>query len=280
MAQATIGERLQQARQQLGLSLLDVSEELNIKKEILGAFEANEFSVELPEVYARGFFISYVRLLNLNISEFLAEYETVTGTTKRTGFTSLGHLKYESGEETPRVSESTQDIQSTSWKRLVIILHTAFRNRYLWLCTIAICATFLFLSGCRSRKKSHISSTEITPLAINEVESIPALMEESVIHVTPFESFTHHNEVNVPQTTIPQKNVTLVASGPVRVFVRTEHDKKQVFSGTLDAGARQSLIKESALQVSFSEGNYLIIECSDGISVRPQTSGRGWIRIP
>ena len=71
--QSTLGERLQQARQQSGWSLEDVSEKLNISKEILAGFEANEFAVKLPEIYARGFFIAYVKLLNLNPSALLAE---------------------------------------------------------------------------------------------------------------------------------------------------------------------------------------------------------------
>ena len=150
---------------------------------------------------------------------------------------------------------------------------------------------------------------------VNEVEIIPALTEESATVVTrtepsmflsqrtdvgsssktvvndsprsvaedlqPTSTLTlSKSETDMSTGVIASESITLVASAPVQVFVRTERDKKRVFFGTLEAGARQSVAKEAALQVSFSEGGNLIIERSDGTAIRPQTSGRGWIRIP
>ena len=314
--QSTLGERLQQARQQSGWSLEDVSGKLNISKEILAGFEAGEFSVKLPEIYTRGFFIAYVKLLNLNTSALLAEYETLRGTSKKTGFPSLGHLQFETGEET--VQKDTQALPEApmnSPKRLKVDFRAALRNRY-FIFFAVIGAILLFLFGCRSRKKTPSVDTEsVTSSVVNEVEIIPALTEESATVVTrtkplmfppqgtdvgsssktvvddsprwvaddlrptvarvPSESVT-----DMPIEAGAPESVTLVASAPVQVFVRTERDKKRVFFGTLEAGARQSVPKEAALQVSFSEGGNLIIEHSDGTAIRPQTSGRGWIRIP
>ena len=147
--QSTLGERLQQARQQSGWSLEDVSGKLNISKEILAGFEANEFSVKLPEIYARGFFIAYVKLLNLNTSALLAEYETLTDTSKKAGFPSLGRLQFETGEET--VQEDTQALPEAPThpsKRLKVDFRAALRNRY-FICIAVIGAILLFLFGCR-----------------------------------------------------------------------------------------------------------------------------------
>ena len=315
MMQSTLGERLQQARQQSGWSLEDVSGKLNISKEILAGFEAGEFSVKLPEIYARGFFIAYVKLLNLNTSAFLAEYETLTGTSKKTGFPSLGRLQFETGEET--VQEDTQALPEAPKhpsKRLKIDFRAVFRNRY-FVCVAVIGAILLLLFGCRSRKKTPSADTEAMPSVVNEVEIIPALTEESATVVTRTESsmfLSQETGVGASSNTVVDdsprwvaeglrptaarvasesvtdmpieagapESITLVASAPVQVFVRTERDKKRVFFGTLEAGARQSISKEAALQVSFSEGGNLIIKRSDGTAIRPQTSGRGWIRIP
>ena len=313
--QSTLGERLQQARQQSGWSLEDVSGKLNISKEILAGFEAGEFSVKLPEIYARGFFIAYVKLLNLNISAFLAEYETLRGTSKKTGFPSLGHLQFETGEEA--VQKDTQALPEApmnSPKRLKVDFRAALRNRY-FIFFAVIGAILLLLFGCRSRKKTPSADTEAVPSVVNEVEIIPALTEESATVVTrteplmfppqgtdvgsssktvvddsprwvaddlqPTSTLTlSKSETDMSTGVIVSESITLVASAPVQVFVRTERDKKRVFFGTLEAGARQSVPKEAALQVSFSEGGNLIIERSDGTAIRPQTSGRGWIRIP
>ena len=306
---------MQQARQQSGWSLEDVSGKLNISKEILAGFEAGEFSVKLPEIYARGFFIAYVKLLNLNTSAFLAEYETLTGTSKKTGFPSLGRLQFETGEET--VQEDTQALPEAPKhpsKRLKIDFRAVFRNRY-FVCVAVIGAILLLLFGCRSRKKTPSADTEAMPSVVNEVEIIPALTEESATVVTRTESsmfLSQETGVGASSNTVVDdsprwvaeglrptaarvasesvtdmpieagapESITLVASAPVQVFVRTERDKKRVFFGTLEAGARQSISKEAALQVSFSEGGNLIIKRSDGTAIRPQTSGRGWIRIP
>ena len=313
--QSTLGERLQQARQQLGWSLEDVSGKLNISKEILAGFEAGEFSVKLPEIYARGFFIAYVKLLNLNVSAFLAEYETLRGTSKKTGFPSLGCLQFETGEE--KVQEDTQALPEAPThppKRLKVDFRAALHNRY-FISVAVIGAIFLLLFGCRSRKKTHSDDTETMPSVVNEVEIIPALTEESATVVTRTESSMFlpqeadvgastktvidyspkgvaddlrpttdrapsDSATDMPIERVSPESITLVASAPVQVFVRTEQDKKRVFFGTLEAGARQSVPKEAALQVSFSEGGNLIIERSDGTAIRPQTSGRGWIRIP
>ena len=313
--QSTLGERLQQARQQSGWSLEDVSSKLNISKEILAGFEAGEFSVKLPEIYARGFFIAYVKLLNLNTSALLAEYETLTGTSKKTGFPSLGRLQFETGEETVR--EDTQALPEAPMhppKRLKVDFRAVFRHKYFVPVAIAG-AILLLLFGCRSRKKPPSADTEATSSVVNEVEIIPALTEESTTVVTRAEPsmfltqgggigisdkavddgsrglvaddlqtttarVLSKSETDMPMGVITSETITLVASAPVQVFVRTEQDKKRVFFGTLEAGARQSVPKEAALQVSFSEGGNLIIERSDGTAIRPQTSGRGWIRIP
>ncbi|MBR1843812.1 MAG: helix-turn-helix domain-containing protein, partial [Opitutales bacterium] len=298
-----------------GWSLEDVSGKLNISKEILAGFEAGEFSVKLPEIYARGFFIAYVKLLNLNTSTLLAEYETLRGASKKTGFPSLGRLQFETGEETVQDTKVLPETSENPPKRLKVDFRTALRNRY-FIFFAVIGAILLLLFGCRSRKKTPSVDTEnVTSSVVNEVEIIPALTEESATVVTRAEPSMFltqgggigisdkavddgsrglvaddlqtttvrtllKSETDMPMGVISSETVTLVASAPVQVFVRTERDKKRVFFGTLEAGARQSVPKEAALQVSFSEGGNLIIERSDGTAIRPQTSGRGWIRIP
>ena len=305
---------MQQARQQSGWSLEDVSGKLNISKEILAGFEAGEFSVKLPEIYARGFFIAYVKLLNLNTSAFLAEYETLRGTSKKTGFPSLGRLQFETGEETVQDTEVLPGTSENPPKRLKVDFRAALRNRY-FISFAVIGAILLLLFGCRSRKKTPSIDTEAVPSVVNEVEIIPALTEESATVVTRTEpsmflpqetgvgastktvinhsprwiaddlrptstSALSKSETDIPTDMTSSETITLVASGTVQVFVRTERDKKRIFFGTLEAGAQQPIPKEAALQVSFSEGGNLIIERSDGTAIRPQTSGRGWIRIP
>ena len=71
----------------------------------------------------------------------------------------------------------------------------------------------------------------------------------------------------------------MVALDTVQVFVRQEKDKKRLFAGTLNKDERRPISKEDVLQISYSEGNNLLIERSDGSTIRPQKPGRGWTKV-
>ena len=63
----TLGERLQEARQRLGVTLREAAEFTKIRTDYLQAMEANQFeSIPLAEVYKRGFVKVYARYLRLD----------------------------------------------------------------------------------------------------------------------------------------------------------------------------------------------------------------------
>ena len=61
--------------------------------------------------------------------------------------------------------------------------------------------------------------------------------------------------------------------------MKTEKDKKRLFAGTLNKDERRPIAKEDVLQISYSEGNNLLIERADGSTIRPQKPGRGWTKV-
>jgi len=249
--QQTIGERLQQARQRLGLSLDEVAEKLKIRKDLLLKFETNEFTMNLPMVYVRGFFRSYVKFLKLNESSFLAEYSGIVGDQERPF--SLGHLRIESPEVEVNSSEpqiAEMDAKESSAKFVKPIFQFVY---FKWLIGLII---LLLLGGIISLfwPKSKVDSVGIKVNAAEE-----KIFDDAVVDL--------------------YEEITLVALDTVQVFVRQEGNKRRLFSGTLNRGERRSIVKEDVLQISFSEGNNLLIERSNGTPVRPQKSGRGWIRL-
>ena len=138
--QQSIGERLQQARQRLGLSIDEVSEKLKIRTDILLNFEANEFVSKLPSVYARGFFRSYVKFLKLNEASMWEEYSNIVGSDKTTANLTLGHLQIENSEEKikdgePQITEL--DTQENSAKFVKPVLQFVY---FKWLigCIVAL----------------------------------------------------------------------------------------------------------------------------------------------
>lgn len=250
--QQSIGERLQQARQRLGLSLDEISEKLKIKKDILLNFEANKFTSKLPNVYTRGFFRSYVKFLKLNEASMWEEYAAVVGTDKSIENLTLGHLQIENSEakiqdEEPQITEL--DAQENSAKFVKPVLQFVY---FKWLigCTLAL--LLLLIICCSLPKKSKTVTAE------------NAIGSDEIFNTTQTPAY---------------EEITLVALDTVQVFVRQENDKKRLFSGTLEKNERRAIAKEDVLQISFSDGDHLLIERSDGSSIRPQKPGRGWIRL-
>lgn len=250
--QQSIGERLQQARQRLGLSLDEVSEKLKIRKDILLNFEANEFVSKLPSIYARGFFRAYVKFLKLNEASMWEEYSTIVGTDKITTNLTLGHLQIENSESKisdsePQITEL--DTQENSAKFVKPILQFVY---FKWVIGFILALILLLIVSCSLPKKNKevVSKTVVTTDEIFDTLDTPSYEE-----------------------------ITLVALDTVQVFVRQENDKKRLFSGTLEKNERRSIAKEDILQISFSEGNRLVIERSNGSTIRPQKQGRGWIRL-
>jgi cytoskeletal protein RodZ len=81
----TIGERLEDARKQKGISIRESAESTKIRGEYLQKFENNQFDLGLSEIYVRGFLRTYSNFLKLPPDRILNDYA------------SLGH-----GELSPR----------------------------------------------------------------------------------------------------------------------------------------------------------------------------------
>lgn len=252
--QQTIGERLQQARQRIGLSLDEVSDKLKIRKDWFIKVEANEFDSKLPSVYAKGFLRSYVRFLKLNENAILSEYEAIHNDEQASNRISLGHLRIESLEEkmdTTGPQISNLDLQESSAKYVKPIFQFVYFKKLIWIVAISFFLGIVYLM------LNHFKKEENTVTTSWERESL-----------------------YVPVSKEPKyEEITLVALDTVQVFVRQEKDKKRLFAGTLNKDERRPISKEDVLQISYSEGNNLLIERSDGSTIRPQKPGRGWTKV-
>lgn len=70
-----LGELLKEARQNKGVSLEEIEEELKIRKKYLQALEEEDFSIMPAEVYVRGFLRNYAIYLGLEPEEVRALYK-------------------------------------------------------------------------------------------------------------------------------------------------------------------------------------------------------------
>ena len=75
----TLGEKLAEARMKKGISIQEASEKTKIRVSFLEAFEQNNFEIDLPDIYKKGFIKNYADLLDLNTDETATDYTRESG---------------------------------------------------------------------------------------------------------------------------------------------------------------------------------------------------------
>lgn len=75
----SLGERLEEARKRKGVSIREAAEATKIRSEYLESFEANDFEINLPDIYRRGFVKIYSRYLGEDPDESANEVRSVLG---------------------------------------------------------------------------------------------------------------------------------------------------------------------------------------------------------
>lgn len=69
----SIGERLEEARKRKGVTIREASEATKIRGDYLASFENNNFSINVPDIYVRGFLRSYSNFLKLNSEKLITD---------------------------------------------------------------------------------------------------------------------------------------------------------------------------------------------------------------
>jgi len=73
----TIGERLEEARKRKGISIREAAEATKIRGDYLHRFESNQFDINLPEIYVRGFLRTYASYLKLPADKIASDYNAL-----------------------------------------------------------------------------------------------------------------------------------------------------------------------------------------------------------
>jgi cytoskeleton protein RodZ len=69
-----IGERLEEARKRKGISIREAAEATKVRGDYLHKFESNQFDINLPDIYIRGFLRTYANYLKLPADKLVADY--------------------------------------------------------------------------------------------------------------------------------------------------------------------------------------------------------------
>ncbi len=70
----TIGERLEEARKSKGISIREAAEATKVRGDYLHKFESNQFDINLPDIYVRGFLRNYATYLALSPEKVINDY--------------------------------------------------------------------------------------------------------------------------------------------------------------------------------------------------------------
>jgi cytoskeleton protein RodZ len=73
----TIGERLEEARKSKGISIREAAEATKVRGDYLHKFESNQFDINLPEIYVRGFLRNYATYLALAPDKIVNDYNAL-----------------------------------------------------------------------------------------------------------------------------------------------------------------------------------------------------------
>lgn len=291
-----IGEQLEEARKQKGLSIRDASESTKIRGEYLENFEANNFNIDLPEIYTRGFLRNYARFLKLDGQEILAQYEKLSenvpyGNDSRE---ILGAIKKQNEpflreprpEPTPRrrpslgqmpdpdeasnpEKESEEENEFNFSRDENSESNEAFR---------------------RPANTPSEEESEYLPFDKTLYLKIGVILGGAVILIilmvalvgalrSPATEVTG-NDAEAEIQTIPGTEFFLEASGDIlSVTVRELNTGEELFRGSLSEGMRVPLRREGRVRITTTDGQNLRIE-EGGERLRFPTTGRGATVFP
>jgi cytoskeleton protein RodZ len=261
----TIGERLEEARKRKGISLREAAEATKIRGDYLLKFESNQYDLNLPEIYVRGFLRTYANFLKLSVDKITADFAALGHGAARSSPRMpsreiYGRMDLSVSSGPPAAATDAQSAPATAEPAPEAPppphrMPQPFRNTMpnpgvpldvilkISLIAIAIiAAAFLIAWGTKE-------------VFFSAKKSAPAVTTGEMVAAQP----------------LPDQTVTLVAVGPLDVQVKQELDGKIIYRGTLAAGERVSIVKRGAIFITYTAGKNLQIEINGRVYGMPTT---------
>ncbi len=242
----SIGDQLEEARKQRGITVREASEATKIRGEYLNNFESNSFDINLPDIYIRGFLRSYAKYLKLNADKILTDYNAhLLGESKpsrRDSRELLGRLELQQkplhaedplsvgaidNDDLEKAAEHKESIPI--WERLNIEKDVAIK--------IGIAAGLALL------------------LIVAVVWGFLAFMGSD-------EPATDSDLAETPNAAQPARNATpftLIANDDVRVEVKQVEGDLPLFFAVLPRGQEKELSAVGSIRVTYSDAEALSI---------------------
>ncbi|HXC02542.1 MAG TPA: helix-turn-helix domain-containing protein [Opitutaceae bacterium] len=268
----TIGERLEEARKRKGISLREAAEATKIRGDYLLKFESNQYDLNLPEIYVRGFLRSYASFLKLSVEKITADFAALGHPAARSGprmpsreIYGRMDLSVASGPSTTAVeAQPTAEAAAAPEQPPPRRMPQPFRNNMpspgipldvilKFAVIIVVAALLLMLLGWGAKEIFFAGEKKSQATVVT-------------------------GEITAAPQPVADQTITLTALGPVEVQVKTVPDERLIYRGTLAAGDRIPVSKHGAVFITYTVGKNLQIEINGKIYGMP-TTGYDRVRI-
>ncbi|EDY85272.1 hypothetical protein VDG1235_4907 [Verrucomicrobiia bacterium DG1235] len=272
----SIGERLEEARKRKGVTIREAAEATKIRGEYLNSFENNNFAINVPDIYVRGFLRSYCNFLKVNSEKVITDYNAnligEAKAAKREHREFFGRMEL---QQTPLVNEETKPAGKIDDAKLTAETEEEEKPGFfdkiekevaIKVGIVAVIAVMLLLVIVwifRTLTSGGIDDT--VAQGQNETSLVPAEQSSTTSQPQPAAAAT--------------ETIYLVAVGDVRVSV-TERDSGRVLLDyfPMVAGQRQAVEKVGPVKIDYTAGENLRVEI-DGKLFGTNKTGQNYSTI-
>lgn len=270
----SIGERLEEARKRKGVTIREAAEATKIRGEYLNSFENNNFGINVPDIYVRGFLRAYCTYLKINsekvITDFNANLIGEAKAAKREHREFFGRMEL----QTPLVSEEPKrpasagaaeeaperrsDEERRSPMSFFQNLEKEVAIKVGVIGAIALMLVLVIIWVFRSLTSGGADVADTNPT-----------------QMVPSNNQTAANNAPAAET----KEITLVATGDVRVTV-TERNTGRVLLNyhPMVTGQRETVAIRDSVRIEYTEGENLNVEIN-GVAYGTNKTGAGYSTI-
>ena len=160
----SVGTILKQAREKMGLSLEELSEQTRVPVSVLEAIEIDKVPKNLPDTFIRGYIRSYARKVEVDEAVVLPEVETVAAINKTTSQSQSGMQSF-----------SRRTRRKASEKRLIY---------FTWFMVIAVIIAVVIWWLQDSEKSDFAPVVATQPVTVTEVVNASPEQQETELSTT------------------------------------------------------------------------------------------------
>ncbi len=272
----SIGERLEEARKRKGVTIREAAEATKIRGDYLNSFENNNFAINVPDIYVRGFLRSYCNFLKVNSEKVITDYNAnllgEAKAAKREHREFFGRMEL---QQTPLVNEESKPAAATvsagnstrhsdeDGEEKLGFFEKIDKEAAIKISIVAAIAIMLVLVIIWLFRTLTSGGIDDKQIAANETGLVATEQTAS----SPAATTTPATET---------ETIVLIATGDVRVSVTERNTGKVLLDYfPMVAGQRESIEKSGPIKIDYTTGENLQVEVLDKRDGKRKVFGTG-----